>query len=249
MLVRELRPRPKPWREYAAGEMRNPLLICFHGPEWLLQWTAYYLSRWAFLEVLEYLGIFSVVIAVVFYFSEAGDRIKQKHYQAWQVINTAQGKGGSGGRIEAMQELNEDGVALVGVDASGAFLQGIRLRHADLLRANLSACDLRNSDLARSDLSWSVLRAANFRGANLQDADLSNADLDDADLAGADLSAANLDSARLTNVDLRKVDLRGIHWQKIAAIDGANIDGVRNAPAGFVQWALAHKAVAIAEPE
>jgi hypothetical protein len=28
--------------------------------------------------------------------SEAGDRKKQKHYQAWQVINTAQGKGGSG---------------------------------------------------------------------------------------------------------------------------------------------------------
>ncbi len=39
-------------------------------------------------------------MAVIFYFSESGDRLKQKHYQAWQVINTAQGKGGSGGRIE-----------------------------------------------------------------------------------------------------------------------------------------------------
>jgi hypothetical protein len=68
-----------------------------------------------FFEVLEYLGVFSVLIAIVFYFSEAGDRRKQKHYQAWQVINTAQGKGGSGGRIEALQELNIDRIPLVGV--------------------------------------------------------------------------------------------------------------------------------------
>jgi hypothetical protein len=117
MLVRELRARPKPWHEYAAP-LRNRWLVCFHGPEWLLQWTAYYLSRWAFLEVLEYLGVLSVLVAVIFYFSEAGDRTKQKHYQAWQVINTAQGKGGSGGRIEALQELNMDGVPLVGVRRS-----------------------------------------------------------------------------------------------------------------------------------
>ena len=66
MLVRELRARPKPWHEYAAP-LRNRWLVCFHGPEWLLQWTAYYLSRWAFLEVLEYLGVLSVLVAVIFY--------------------------------------------------------------------------------------------------------------------------------------------------------------------------------------
>ena len=123
MLVRELRARPEPWHEYTAS-IRSRWLVVFHGPEWLLQWTAYCLSRWAFLEVLEYLGVFSVLVAVIFYFSESGDRIKQKHYQAWQVINTAQGKGGSGGRIEALQELNMDSVPLVGVDASDAFLHG-----------------------------------------------------------------------------------------------------------------------------
>ena len=76
---------------------------------------------------------------MIFYFTEAGDRKKQKHYQAWQVINTAQGKGGSGGRIEALQELNQDHVPLVGVDASEASLQGLRLHKANLLRCNLSA--------------------------------------------------------------------------------------------------------------
>ena len=91
-------------------------LIPFIAFEWVWDWVAFFLSRWSFLEVLEYLGRFSVLVAVIFYFSESGDRIKQRHYQAWQVINTAQGKGGSGGRIEALQELNADGVPLVGVD-------------------------------------------------------------------------------------------------------------------------------------
>ena len=70
------------------------------------------------LRILEYSSFLSVMFAVVVYFNEAPDRKKQKHYQAWQVINTAQGKGGSGGRIEAMQELNADKIPLVGVDAS-----------------------------------------------------------------------------------------------------------------------------------
>jgi len=244
MLVRELRARPEPWNKYVTG-IRSRWLVLFHGPEWVLQWTAYCLSRWALLEVLEYLGVFSVLIAVIFYFSEAGDRIKQKHYQAWQVINTAQGKGGSGGRIEALQELDMDGVPLVGVDASGAFLQGIRLHHANLLRSNLSASDLRNSDLAGSNLSFANLRSANFRYAVLGHANLSDSDMDNADFVGADLSDADFTGASLSNADLRHASLRAVHWQHIAVIDGANVWAVRDAPDGFLAWALAHHAISV----
>jgi len=244
MLVRELRARPQSWPQYASA-MRSRWLVWFHGPEWLLQWTAYFLSRWALLEVLEYLGIFSVLIAVIFYFSETGDRIKQKHYQAWQVINTAQGKGGSGGRIEAMQELDMDGVSLVGVDVSGAFLFGMRLPHAHLSRCNLTDCDLRNGDLSGSDLSWSELRSANFRRAKLHDVVFSNSNLSDADFVGAELWNADLSGARLGNTDLRDADLRGIRWRHIADIQSANVYGVRHAPDGFMEWALAHGAVPI----
>jgi len=247
MLVRELRKRPEPWPKYA--ESRHPWLAPFHGIEWMFEWTAYYLSRWALLEVLEYLGALSVLIAVVFYFAETGDRIKQKHYQAWQVINTAQGKGGSGGRIEAMQELNADGVPLVGVDASGAFLFGIRLPHASLSRCNLTDCDLRNSDLSGGDLSWSELRSANFRHAKLHDVILSNSNLSDVDFVGAELWNADVSGARLGNTDLRYADLRGIRWRHIADIQAADVYGVRNAPDGFVEWALAHDAVSLPEDD
>src|SRR5216683_5709124 len=157
MLVREARKRPETWASH-QGAIRHRWTLPFHAIEWMWQWTAYALSRWAFLEVLEYIGSFSVLIAVVFYFAESGDRKKQKHYQAWQVINTAQGKGGSGGRIEALEELNRDRVPLVGINAAGAFLQGVRLRKGRLLRCNLEACDLRNSDFGSSDMQFADLK-------------------------------------------------------------------------------------------
>src|ERR1700761_2111834 len=140
MLVRENRQRPCDWRQHHSY-IRTSWAIPFHALEWSLQWTAYYLSRWALLEVLEYLGTLSVLIGVIFYFAESGDRLKLKHYQASQVINTSQGKGGSGGRIEALAELNDDRVPLIGVDVSGGFLQGVRLERAKLARANFEACD------------------------------------------------------------------------------------------------------------
>jgi hypothetical protein len=218
-------------------------MIPFRAFEWLSEWVAYVLSHWSFLEVLEYLGSFSVLIGVILYFSESGDRIKQRHYQAWQVINTAQGKGGSGGRIEALQELNDDKIKLVGVDASSAFLQGIHLEHADLLRADLSAADLRGSDFRFADLTFADLHAANFRGSNLENASLSNADLKDADLVGANLGGAKLDSVDLTAADLRSANLKDVQWKEIRSIKTANIAGVKAAPDGFIQWALQNGAV------
>jgi len=231
MLVRELRTRPLSWRQYRGD---CPLILLpFHALEWSLQWSAYYLSRWALLEVLEYLSVLSVLVAVIFYFTESGDRRKQKHYQAWQVINTAQGKGGSGGRIEALQELNLDHVPLVGVNAAGAFLQGIQLSGANLFRADLGASDLRDANLHAIDLRYAVLAWANFRQANLSRAKLEGADLSNTDLTNADLSGA----------DLRDVNLQDAEWKEIRSIEGANIQGVRNAPQGFTAWALQHHAV------
>jgi hypothetical protein len=242
MLVRDEYPRPLPWAEHKSN-IRHGWTTPFHKFDWGLRWLAHYLSRWALLEVLEYLGTFSVLIAVIFYFAESGDRKKQKHYQAWQVINTAQGKGGSGGRIEALQELNEDHESLVGVDASGAALQGLRLPKANLLRCNLDASDLRNSVMKGANLDFASLHSTNFRYSELQGARLRNADLNDADLVGVHLEGADLSDANLANCDLRFAVLKGVRWEKIKGIEGANVYGVREAPAGFVEWALQHKAV------
>lgn len=244
MRVRLHRERPEPW-----SERRQKLKRRWTEPlwafEWFCEWVAYVLSNWSFLEVLEYLSSFGVLIAVVFYFSESGDRLKQKHYQAWQVINTAQGKGGNGGRIEALQELNSDRIPLVGVDVSGAFLQGVRLRSGRLSRCNFAGTDLRNSDFDSADMSDANLRGANFRESGLHSVKFEDADFTDADLSGADLSGADLSRTILVRADLSKTNLANLRWSAIRELKGANIFGVKNAPEGFVAYALKQGAVQI----
>lgn len=237
MIVHEARKRPPSWNDLTS-HIKHRWTIPFIAFEWVWDWVAYLLSRWSFLEVLEYLGSFSVLIAVIFYFSESGNRIKQRHYQAWQVINTAQGKGGSGGRIEALQELNADKVPLVGVDVSSAFLQGLKLEHANLLRADFNSADLRGSDLKSADFTSADLHSANFRGSNLEDTSFEDANMKDVDLWGSNLANAKLDGADISGADLSYADLRNIAWTKLKSIKGANIIGVKNAPDGFVDWAL-----------
>lgn len=241
MRIHQRKDRPAAWVDY-RGRTKRAWVRPFVAVEWIWEWIAYALSNWTFLEVLDYLETFSVLIAVIFYFSESGDRVKLRHYQAWQVVNTSQGKGGSGGRIEALQELNADRVPLVGVDVSGAFLQGIRLDRARLLRANFSAADIRDAKFPAADFTDADLRSANFRGADLSQATLQRAILDESDLAGADFTGADLAGASFVDADLSNAELRDIHWQGIANMKNANISGVKDAPNGFVDWALKHGA-------
>src|SRR5579863_8299373 len=237
MIIHTPRSRPAAWKTRRQSASHS-WLIPFVAIEWGWEWAACALSNWAFLEVLEYLGTFSVLVAVIFYFAESGDRVKQRHYQAWQVINTAQGKGGSGGRIEALQELNADRVPLVGVDVSSAYLQGIRLEDAHLVRSNFDSADLRDGNFERADFTDADLRSANFRGSNLAHARFQGADLRDSDLSSADLAEADLAGANLDNADLHGANLKDLQWRGISSLKNANIDGVKNAPAGFVDRAI-----------
>jgi Pentapeptide repeats (9 copies) len=244
MLVQIQHDPPGPWRSYIAGKpawLRPYLWI-----EYPLAWVAYALSRWSFLHVLESLGSLSVLVAVIFYFSESGDRLKQKHYQAWQVINTAQHMGGSGGRIDALSELNADRVPLVGVDVSSAFLQGVQLPQARLLRSNFTDADVRNSNLTGADLSYASLNSANFRESNLSRVNFTSADLTNADFCGAHFGSSDLADATLDGADLGNSDLSGIQWQQIRSIRKANLADAKDLPEGFLAWALKHGAVQLA---
>jgi len=249
MYERTRRSRPTPWAEYRR-EVRGPRwAIPLHGLEWCFSWVAWSLGKWAFLDVLEHLGTFSVLIAVIFYFADSGNRRKQKHYQAWQVINTAQGKGGSGGRIEALQELNADHVSLIGIEASGAFLQGLSLRDANLSRCDFSASDLRNSNFSNSTLAACSLKDANFRGANLTGATMESADLHGADLNGANMRGTDLSQADLSGSDLRNTDLRDVVWARIGSMHLANLAGARNASPEFMAFAAKDGAVNLESDE
>ena len=234
--------RPKPWRQVRAACRHWAAPFVFI--DWLIQWAAFGLSRFSLLELLEYCGSFSILFAVVLYFVEEPQRQKMKHYEAWQVINSAQGKGGNGGRFDALEDLNHDHISFVGIDLSNASLEGIALPRAELRRAEMAYTDLMNSNLSRADLDLGNLYYANLRNSDLSDTNLSESDLRQADLTGAMLHNANLDLVKFDDADLTNADLSGIaNWKSITHFSGANIHAVRNAPDGFIQWAKSHGAV------
>jgi Pentapeptide repeats (8 copies) len=220
-------------------------MMPFVALEWIWEWVAYWLSGWAFLEVLEYVERLGILVAIIFYFVDSGNRTKQRHYQAWQVINTAQGKGGSGGRVEALQQLLEDNVSLVGVDVSDAYLFGIKLDRARLDRSNFHGTDARDASFQKAKMEFADFTSANLEHGNLAKADLRHADLKDADLSGANLAETDLGETDLSRADLRDTDLSRAKWKEIRGIKLANVYGVRNAPDGFIDWALSQGAVAI----
>jgi hypothetical protein len=235
------RERPASWKDFQPKPL-HPYLLPLSYTNWAGEWMAYILGKWSIFEVLEYVGSFSILVGVIFYFASAGDRLKMKDSQAWQVINTAQGKGGSGGRIDALQELNEDGVSLVGVDISDASLEGLRLVGADLHNGYFDRTDLMHSSLQRCDLRWGTFHVANLRNADLRSANLADARFIDADLAGADLRGADVEDVVFDRANLNGVDFGDVHnWQSIKSIKLANVHGVCNAD-DFVKWAIAQGA-------
>ncbi len=154
--------------------------------------------------------------------------IKDSNYQAWQVVNSAQGKGGSGGRIEALANLVKNGQSLAGVNLDGAWLENI-----DLTNANLANASFRNAHL----------QGARFDHANLKSVDFSGANLTAAHFASATLTGAHVGEARCSAANFRGADLAELqHWREIASITYAQLHDVQRAPAGFRQWAREHGA-------
>jgi len=244
MYIYRARRRPSPLKEHLQ-RARYTWLRPFFVLEWIWDWLSYLLANWSFLEVLEYLGTLSILFGVILYFAESGDREKQRHYQAWQVINTAQGKGGSGGRKDALQELVADGVDLVGVDVSDAFLMGVQLTRANLARASLRGTDLRMAVFDQADLKYADLSSANIRNGSMVKAELDYAMFADSDLSGCNLTEANCEDSDFSRADLRNCELKNLNWKGIKEVKLANLFGVKDAPEGFIAWALKNGAVSI----
>ncbi|AFY44295.1 pentapeptide repeat-containing protein [Nostoc sp. PCC 7107] len=196
----------------------------------------------------------SILAVVILYFRETPSRKKQAHYEAWRVINSAYGQRASGGRLQALQDLNNDGVSLAGLTADKAYLAGINLKGADLRDANLegtnlkNAClqeiDLRNANLQQADLRYANLEGANLRNANLQgqstnlsytnfqNAYLSHANFQLAYLWSANLQSADLSYANLQEADLSYANLQGANL-KYANFQGADLSPTNLEKANF----------------
>lgn len=203
-----------------------------------------------FLNVLEYIGKLGILAVVILWLWTIPDRDRQSHYEAWQVITSAEGQGGTGGRIEALEHLYKAEQSLVGLTADNAFLKGIdlcdrwcavfgsigllpdewaaRLDSASLQEADLTEADLREVSLWRARLRGAALRDADLRGSNLTYADLREAYLPNTNLQDALLSTANLGEATLTDARLQGADLgRATDGDNGAALVEADLQNAR----------------------
>jgi uncharacterized protein YjbI with pentapeptide repeats len=161
----------------------------------------------------------SLLVALVLFVKEIPDRQKQFHYQAWSTVDAAHNVKVSYARILALQDLNNDGVSLRGLDAPNAELVEIHLSKANLSRANLKLCDL-----SKANLCYANLDNANLTEAQLSGANLSHANLGFANLSGANLSSSNFNYANLICANLSHTNLSGANLQE-ASLSGANLAG------------------------
>ena len=204
---------PPTWKEWKDRHKKWAWVL---SPEWASEWVVYWSRNWDFVKVLELAGKFALVVTAVTWLWEAGDRekarqdaIKAKHYRAWELINSARGSTGDGGRRDAVQDLNEDNVSLAAAPLAKAFLINVKLKSAILVTADLTEANLAAANLGRANLAAANLTKANLYEANLYEADLREADLTEANLAAADLTEANLYEANLLQANLTHANLGG----------------------------------------
>jgi excisionase family DNA binding protein len=198
------------------------------------------LDQSAFFQLLEYAGKLTILVALIFYILNVPEREETQRLQAWQAVLSADEQESSGGRIEAMEGLNGDGVSLDGVVADKADLYNVNLYDANLTNAHfreadLSEANLRNANLERADLHQAILDEANLEKADLTAANLSGASLLNkvklrgstlvgVNFLGADLVGANLQEADLANANLKQADMKGADLSE-ASLGGAKMRG------------------------
>jgi len=125
---------------------------------------------------------------------------------------------------------------LENVEFTEACLDNADFSHSDLGGAQFYLTKLRNTVFADANLSREILERADLTGAAFVDANLCAAKLVHADVADVDFSRANLRRVAMSNC---------VHWADIKSIRLANIKGIVEPPAGFLEWARDHGAVEI----
>lgn len=197
-----------------------------------MEWVAYWMGNLAIFKILAYsasIGLIASWIIFLFTFSAEQERRAQSAGQqriaeqqqarlgAWQVINSAQGQGGSAGRVEALELLVKQGESLAGLTVAEAYLTGLYLPDATVTDADLHGSTLIGASFQRSSLVDTDLSNTDLSSAHLEYANMTDADLREAVLIGARLQEANLTGADLRGAELGGISLTGAAEESDAA--------------------------------
>ena len=206
---------------------------------------------WFFCELdnsvlLDSLDAFAFIAALFLFLLETPDRAQQAQYEAWQVVDSANGLRTSYARIQALEDLNEDHVPMKGLSAVEADLRNINLKGADLSNADLSGADLRGANLSNANLSSANLSNADFSNANLANTRLTSSNLTDANFVEANLSNVDFVGAIITDTNFVRANLERAYFGdnsfiktnlKDAIIKKTKFFGVENLSSAQIQSA------------
>ena len=94
----------------------------------------------------ELLGKLTIFFGNLSFILEAPDRAKQRHYQAWELLNLASGHSGEAGRSIAFDVLVHDHQPMRNLDLKGATISELRLNVALMPGAVFDEATLYNVD-------------------------------------------------------------------------------------------------------
>ena len=197
-------------------------------------------------KFLDYTGKLSIIVAAIAFLFQIPGQRQQVQSDAWAVITSAQGQGGSGGRVGALQALARgcarqsivngseaaprDGHVIQQISAGVKHLAFQARLATGLIMAegidsvfgncvDLSGLTANGAYLVNLKLPRTTLKNANLQDANLQKADFANAELNQVNFQRAILRDANFLNADLSGTNLQGASLQG------ANLRGANLQG------------------------
>ena len=196
------------------------------------------LEEVALFKILAVLNNLALLVAVLTWIFSREDRLKQKHYEAWSVINTAaaimprcenpeltygsgrgcqviQGSSGESGRISAIEELHKDKQTLEGLNVAGAYLREIDIsRRCFLIFFNCHSIILSKANFEGADLS-----KGNLLGARIDAADLNRARFFRSNLTDIDLTSSNLRESIFIQANLQEAKLENTNFDQALLLD------------------------------
>ena len=180
-------------------------------------WGKYFIKSLEKSRIIGTLESISIITALVIYIRQGR---KRSHYEAWQVIDAAQGLEISHARIKALEELAKGGISLKGLSLPKANLERINLVDINLKEANLQGTNISEANLKGCKFELAQLQGANLWSANLQEAFFLLAQLQKANLTSANLKNADLEGVNLLEANLQKANLQGAYI--LGNLQGAN---------------------------
>jgi uncharacterized protein YjbI with pentapeptide repeats len=193
------------------------------------------------LSIAEKLGKLTIVVGILSYIWEAPERSKQRHYQAWQLINAARTSPGEAGRAIAIADLMADHTEMIELDLTRGNFMEMNFKSANMPGVNFSGARIDGAHFACKsgwfvsdhwipafDPCWTTnLEGAHIITSSITRVEFDDARLNDAILGGspehptaiennsfvrAQMQEVTVQASRLSNNDFSHACMKGSWW-------------------------------------